>query len=88
MTHPRRPLLLAGLAALGLAAGAAGCGKATPEGRTTTVAGPSTTSTVERTTRVEVVKQLDADGNPVRSGGFDPASVYRREALGKVVVEL
>jgi S1-C subfamily serine protease len=47
---------------------------------------PTRTSTVERTTRVEVVKRLDADGRPAGRDGFDPAGIYEREAPGIVTV--
>jgi len=38
------------------------------------------TQTVERTTRVEVVKQAG------RKGGFDPEGIYRRDAAGVVTI--
>ena len=38
------------------------------------------TRTVERTTRVEVVKQAG------RKGGFDPEGIYRRDAAGVVTI--
>jgi len=41
---------------------------------------------VERTTRVEVVKRLTADGRPAGREGFDPAGIYARESPGIVTV--
>jgi S1-C subfamily serine protease len=65
-------LLVAGLLALAVAA----CGGSDDGGDG---AAPSATTTVERTTRVEVVKR----GGRVQ---FDPASIYEREAPGVVTV--
>ncbi len=66
----------------------AGCGGAAGERATTLspAATPTRTSTVERTTRVEVVKRLGADGRPAGGEGFDPAGIYAREAPGIVTV--
>jgi S1-C subfamily serine protease len=63
----------AAVAGLALAA-AAGCGRGGTETRTAT-------ETVQRTTRVEVVRQAGA-----RTGGFDPQGIYRREAPGVVTI--
>lgn len=84
MTHRTHPALLASAAALVLA----GCGNSGEElaATTPTTAAPTRTTTVERTTRVEVVKRLDADGRPAGRGGFDPAGIYEREAPGIVTV--
>jgi len=84
MTHRTHPALLASAAALVLA----GCQNSGGEqaATTPTTAAPTRTTTVERTTRVEVVKRLDADGRPAGRGGFDPAGIYEREAPGIVTV--
>jgi S1-C subfamily serine protease len=76
-----RPAALAA-AALLLAA----CGARTGESPEPTAAAPTQTSTVERTTRVEIVKRLDADGRPLGRAGFDPAGIYERESPGIVTV--
>jgi len=81
MTHRARPALLAA-AALSLA----GCGRSGDEPAPAAAPAPTRTSTVERTTRVEVVKRLDADGRPVGREGFDPAGIYERESPGIVTV--
>lgn len=74
-------------AALALAGAGAGCGKDSAEPAAQGVTTATRTSTVERTTRVEVVKRLGADGRPVAAGdGFDPARIYAREAPGIVTV--
>ncbi len=82
MTQPVRAVLAA--AALALAA----CGRAddAPEPAASPAQLPTRTSTVERTTRVEVIKRLDADGRPVGREGFDPAGIYERESPGIVTV--
>ena len=83
MTQPVRAVLAA--AALALAA----CGRAddAPEPTAASPAQlPTRTSTVERTTRVEVIKRLDADGRPVGREGFDPTGIYERESPGIVTV--
>jgi len=80
MRHRARPLLLAAAALA-----AAGCGKDAAE-QSAEAPTPSRTSTVERTTRVEVIKRLDADGRPAGREGFDPAAIYEREAPGIVTV--
>lgn len=82
MIRARRPALLAA-AALGLAGSATGCAK---DAETASVTTPTRTSTLERTTRVEVVKRLDADGRPAGGDGFDPAGIYERESPGIVTV--
>lgn len=82
MTRRARPALLAA-AALCLA----GCGRSGDEaGPAATSASPTRTSTVERTTRVEIIKRLDADGRPVGREAFDPADIYERESPGIVTV--
>jgi S1-C subfamily serine protease len=63
----------AAAAALALPA-LAGCGS---DGSTTKTA----TETVQRTTRVEVVREAGA-----AAGGFDPQGIYRREAPGVVTI--
>lgn len=60
--------LAVALVAVGIAA--AGCG-----------GGGGSTQTVQRTTRVEVVKQAGAG-----AGGFDPQGIYRRESPGVVTI--
>jgi S1-C subfamily serine protease len=65
---------LAVLAASAVAAG--GCGRGSDAGPTAT----STTSTVQRTTRVEVVKSADPDGR------FDAQAIYRRDSPGVVTI--
>ncbi len=77
MTRRARPVLLAA-AALGLT----GCEKSADE----PAPAATRTSTVERTTRVEIVKRLDADGRPVGREGFDPTGIYERESPGTVTV--
>ena len=70
-----RTVLTACAAALALATGLTACGGDDDRGLGAVSAGPVTTAT----TRVEVVRQL-ADG------GFDPSTVYAREAPGVVTV--
>jgi S1-C subfamily serine protease len=74
--RPYRPIAVATAVAAALLAG---CGKDDPPSAATTAAPGSGTRTVERTTRVEVVK-------PIASKGFDPAAIYKREAPGVVTV--
>ncbi len=84
MTQPVRSAILAA-AALALAS----CAKAEDASEPTAATpppAPTQTSTVERTTRVEVIKRLDADGRPVGREGFDPAGIYERESPGIVTV--
>jgi 2-alkenal reductase len=80
MTRRTRPVLLAA-ALLALP----GCGKDAEEPAAATPA-PARTRTVERTTRVEVVKRLDGDGRPAGREGFDPVGIYERESPGIVTV--
>ena len=82
MTRLRHPLA-AGLCGLLLTGGAAGCGDKSDSGTAAVVTVPGTTQTVQRTTRVEVVKQLGGDG---RAGAFDPGAIYDREGGGVVTV--
>lgn len=84
MTRHTRPALLAAVTALALA----GCGLTGDASEPTagSAPAPTRTSTVERTTRVEVVKRIDADGRPAGREAFDPAGIYRREAPGIVTV--
>jgi S1-C subfamily serine protease len=66
-----------------VAAGGTGCargGSGEAAGTTT----PAATTTVERTTRVEVVKQLKGEGTSAKS--FDPSAIYSRESPGVVTV--
>jgi S1-C subfamily serine protease len=69
----------AGVAALAATAAMAGCGRGSGDGggsgTTSTVA-----STVQRTTRVEVVKGADPTGR------FDPQAIYRRDSPGVVTI--
>jgi S1-C subfamily serine protease len=58
-----------------LSVGAAGCGRGSDDTAKTTTA-----STVQRTTRVEVVKGADP------SGRFDPQTIYRRDSPGVVTL--
>ncbi len=82
MTRHARPTLLAA-AALCLA----GCGRSGDDAAPDATSGSQTrTRTVERTTRVEIVKRLDADGRPVGREAFDPADIYERESPGIVTV--
>ena len=87
----RRPagmLAAAGVAAALGALGTAGCGK---EDRRVEVVRPTT---VERTTRVEVLRDLDETGRPAAAeggaeparGAFDPVDVYEREGRGVVTI--
>ena len=78
MNRPRRALaLLAAATVLPLA----GCGSGDGDGDEAPRAGSDAPAqTVQRTTRVEVVKESGA------KGGFDPAGIYRREAPGVVTV--
>ncbi|HEV7751787.1 MAG TPA: trypsin-like peptidase domain-containing protein [Baekduia sp.] len=70
------------LAGLALALGAAACGRDSSGGGggTSTAPAPGSTQTVQRTTRVEVVKAAGADH------GFDPQGIYRRESPGVVTI--
>lgn len=75
--------LLGGLGVLGTGV-LSGCGdKDVPgtDARGATAAARARTRTVERTTRVEVVREAGR-----RAGGFDPAAIYEREAPGVVTV--
>ena len=82
-----RAALLAAAATLG-ALGAAGCGK---EDARVEVVRPTT---VERTTRVEVLRDLDETGRPAARedgaeparGAFDPVDIYEREGRGVVTI--
>ncbi|MCW3002112.1 MAG: hypothetical protein JWQ20_1410 [Conexibacter sp.] len=68
---------------LAVALSAAGCGRDTSSGGSTNAAASparTQTQTVQRTTRVEVVKQAGADT------GFDPQGIYRRESPGVVTI--
>ncbi|TMK38661.1 MAG: trypsin-like serine protease [Actinobacteria bacterium] len=74
---PARALLAATLAAAagGLGAGAlAGCGSSSSKTSSAPSAAPPS-----QTTRVEAI-------SPVRTGRFDPAAIYRREAPGVVTI--
>jgi 2-alkenal reductase len=76
----RRPAL-AGVMAVVVAAGGAGvgCGRDSAGGASTT-GEAARTQTLQRTTRVEVVKAAGADQ------GFDPQGIYRRESPGVVTI--
>ena len=85
MTAARAARAAAGaLVALVLAQGAAACGRDAGGGggdaADGTTPAPGSTQTVQRTTRVEVVKAAGADE------GFDPQGIYRREAPGVVTI--
>ncbi|MDX6685884.1 MAG: hypothetical protein QOF86_2012 [Baekduia sp.] len=58
----------------------AGCGRASGGGGASTDARPVPTTTVHRTTRVEVVKEAAG------SKGFDPQGIYRRDSPGVVTI--
>jgi S1-C subfamily serine protease len=74
----------AALAAAALAAGAlAACGGS---GNSDSASAPAATRTVEKTTKVEVVKGLSGSGGSSSGSGFDPAGIYRRESPGVVTV--
>jgi S1-C subfamily serine protease len=68
-------------AAIALAVAAVGCGR-NDGGRTAS----TPTRTVDRTTRVEVIKRLDPKGHSAGTGAFDPARIYAREAPGVVTI--
>jgi S1-C subfamily serine protease len=73
----RRIALVAGVAALALALGLAGCGgKEAANG-----SGDAATQTVQRVTTVEVVRSA-----PRSATGFDPAAIYARDSPGVVTV--
>jgi 2-alkenal reductase len=84
MTAARAARTAAGAAAaLTCALPLAGCGRDATGGGggTTTVAGQTQTQTVQRTTRVEVLKQAGTT-----QGDFDPQGIYRRESPGVVTI--
>jgi S1-C subfamily serine protease len=70
----------AAAAAVVLAAGAAACGRDSDGGGLGERSPETGARTVERTTRVEVVKEAG------RKDGFDPEGIYRRESAGVVTV--
>ncbi len=97
MTRLHRGVLAAvlGLAGVGGPVAAAGCGKEDPR---VEVVRPTT---VERTTRVEVLRDLDGSGRPAAEGSadgdgdggagargraFDPVDIYEREGQGVVTI--
>jgi S1-C subfamily serine protease len=75
----RRPAALAVAVALAVSAAGAGCGRDSGGGASTT-GEAARTQTLQRTTRVEVVKAVGADQ------GFDPQGIYRRESPGVVTI--
>jgi 2-alkenal reductase len=68
------------LTALGATVAGAGCGRTSDPGTTSTAAEAARTQTLQRTTRVEVVKAAGA------AQGFDPQGIYRRDAPGVVTI--
>jgi 2-alkenal reductase len=75
-----RAAAMLGLLGLALALALAGCGDKGSR------FGSTLTRTVERTTRVEVVKQLGGGDGAGATTGFDPRAIYERESLGVVTV--
>ena len=70
-----------------VAGGAAGCGKSGSDDGSETASsggggGTTTVETVERTTRVEVLKKAPTKGQ----AAFDPAGIYEREGQGVVTI--
>jgi S1-C subfamily serine protease len=87
MTHARAARAAAGAAAalaLAAAGAGAGCGRDAASdgggGSPSPGSADTTAQTVQRTTRVEVVKQAGV------RGGFDPQGIYRRESPGVVTI--
>ncbi len=73
-----------GLAALAVLGGiGSGCGRGTAAPTTSVAEAPVRATTVERTTRVEVVKRLPSGGSRT---AFDPEGIYRRESPGIVTI--